>query len=203
MATTPRQPPPPQTRETSACRGLCCPSSAPSRSVRIRSIQPQNTMRPVTTTTGSALPAFADTLRQHSLPALTREAVTTLQINVGRLCNLACHHCHVEAGPLRTEVMPERVVDRLIALLDLNPTIAVPEHARGAVPRGARTPVRHRVSPAAHDHEHADQAFRDAARADPTNRRVYELARQSLQSSHGGRRDVSIACQRGMGRTAL
>jgi radical SAM/Cys-rich protein len=89
-------------------------------------------MRPVTTITRSALPAFADTLRQHSLPALTREAVTTLQINVGRLCNLACHHCHVEAGPLRTEVMPERVVDRVIALLDLNPAIAVVDLTGGA-----------------------------------------------------------------------
>jgi len=89
-------------------------------------------MRPVTTTTRSALPAFADTLRQHSLPALTREAVTTLQINVGRLCNLACHHCHVEAVPLRTEMMPERVVDRLIELLDLNPTIAVVDLTGGA-----------------------------------------------------------------------
>ena len=80
----------------------------------------------------AALPAFAATLRQHSLLALTREAVTTLQINVGRLCNLACHHCHVEAGPQRTEIMPERVVDRLIALLDLNPTIAVVDLTGGA-----------------------------------------------------------------------
>src|SRR3989442_6964363 len=80
----------------------------------------------------AALPAFAATLRQHSLPALTREAITTLQINVGRLCNLACHHCHVDAGPRRTEIMPERVVDRLITLLDLNPTIAVVDLTGGA-----------------------------------------------------------------------
>ncbi|MEO7273937.1 MAG: arsenosugar biosynthesis radical SAM (seleno)protein ArsS [Vicinamibacterales bacterium] len=80
----------------------------------------------------AALPVFAATLRQHRLPTLTREVVTTLQINVGRLCNLACHHCHVEAGPRRTEIMPERVVDRLIALLDLNPTIAVVDLTGGA-----------------------------------------------------------------------
>ena len=80
----------------------------------------------------AALPVFAGTLREHGLPMLTREAVTTLQINVGRLCNLACHHCHVEAGPQRTEIMPERVVDRLIALLDLNPTIAVVDLTGGA-----------------------------------------------------------------------
>jgi radical SAM/Cys-rich protein len=80
----------------------------------------------------AAQPTFAATLRQHNLPALTREVVTTLQINVGRLCNLACHHCHVEAGPLRTEIMPERVVDRLIALLDLNPRITVVDLTGGA-----------------------------------------------------------------------
>jgi radical SAM/Cys-rich protein len=75
---------------------------------------------------------FDATLQQHSLPVLTREAVTTLQVNVGRLCNLACHHCHVDAGPRRTEIMPEHVVDRLIALLDLNPTIAVVDLTGGA-----------------------------------------------------------------------
>jgi radical SAM/Cys-rich protein len=89
-------------------------------------------MRSVVSTQSSPLPPFDDTLRQHSMPALRREAVTTLQINVGRLCNLACHHCHVEAGPRRTEIMPERVVDRLIALLDLNPTIAVVDLTGGA-----------------------------------------------------------------------
>ena len=86
----------------------------------------------MTTTTRPALPAFAHTLREHNLAPLTREAVTTLQINVGRLCNLACHHCHVEAGPLRTEIMPARVIDRLIELLDLNPTIAVVDLTGGA-----------------------------------------------------------------------
>jgi len=100
----------------------------------------QNTMRPVMATKrliydaapAAALPAFAATLGQHGLLALTREAVTTLQINVGRLCNLACHHCHVDAGPQRTQIMPERVVDRLIALLDLNPTISVVDLTGGA-----------------------------------------------------------------------
>ena len=34
-----------------------------------------------------------------------------MQINVGRLCNLACKHCHVEAGPARTEVMDRKVME--------------------------------------------------------------------------------------------
>ncbi len=35
----------------------------------------------------------------------TKESISTMQINVGKLCNLACKHCHVEAGPNRTEIM--------------------------------------------------------------------------------------------------
>ena len=49
--------------------------------------------------------------------ALRAERVTTLQINVGKKCNQACRHCHVDAGPLRTEVMPDAVVDACLAAL--------------------------------------------------------------------------------------
>ena len=38
-------------------------------------------------------------------PTLTRGALATLQVNLGYRCNQACHHCHVEAGPQRTEEM--------------------------------------------------------------------------------------------------
>jgi radical SAM/Cys-rich protein len=38
---------------------------------------------------------------------LRRAALTTLQINVGRKCNQSCRHCHVDAGPWRTEMMDE------------------------------------------------------------------------------------------------
>ena len=58
----------------------------------------------------SLAPAFSETLRQAGLAPLVRDPVTTLQVNVGRLCNLACHHCHVEAGPKQTDVMPAEVV---------------------------------------------------------------------------------------------
>lgn len=45
-------------------------------------------------------------------PSLEMTAgMDVLQINVGRLCNLACKHCHVEAGPHRTEVMPRDVME--------------------------------------------------------------------------------------------
>jgi len=45
---------------------------------------------------------------------LTRAPLTQLQINVGRLCNQACEHCHVEAGPKRTEIMTSNVARRIV-----------------------------------------------------------------------------------------
>jgi len=49
---------------------------------------------------------------------LTRAALTTLQLNVGKMCNLACHHCHVEAGPNRTEIMSWDVMQSIFNWLD-------------------------------------------------------------------------------------
>lgn len=59
---------------------------------------------------------FATTLKNSKIE-LSRNSVDTLQINLGKLCNQACHHCHVEAGPLRREIMEEETVDRLIDLM--------------------------------------------------------------------------------------
>src|ERR1017187_4886362 len=44
---------------------------------------------------------------------LKRTALQTLQINVGRKCNQACHHCHVDAGPWRTEMMSAETARRV------------------------------------------------------------------------------------------
>ena len=49
-------------------------------------------------------PHFHEILGQHQI-ILQHEAPNELQINLGKLCNLACHHCHVDAGPKRTEIM--------------------------------------------------------------------------------------------------
>ena len=64
-----------------------------------------------------ATPTFADTLAGHGHRELRSGAVTTLQVNVGKRCNLACNHCHVEAGPKRTEIMTEATADRVLELL--------------------------------------------------------------------------------------
>jgi radical SAM/Cys-rich protein len=60
-------------------------------------------------------PTFAETLTRHGL-ALTRAPTSTLQVNVGRLCNLACRHCHLEAGPTRPEVMGQETMEQVKAL---------------------------------------------------------------------------------------
>jgi radical SAM/Cys-rich protein len=59
---------------------------------------------------------FAQKLRTHSL-SLRRERPEILQVNVGKLCNLTCIHCHVNAGPKRKEIMTRETIDRIIEWL--------------------------------------------------------------------------------------
>ncbi|HET7214026.1 MAG TPA: arsenosugar biosynthesis radical SAM (seleno)protein ArsS [Terriglobia bacterium] len=75
---------------------------------------------------------FDATLAAHHCGRLVREETRTLQINVGKLCNQACHHCHVDAGPKRTEMMTRPVAERIIELLDESPTIEVVDITGGA-----------------------------------------------------------------------
>jgi len=56
---------------------------------------------------------FTQKLAQHSL-SLRRGRPEILQVNVGRLCNLICVHCHVNAGPKRKEIMSRETIDRII-----------------------------------------------------------------------------------------
>ncbi|MDD9874414.1 MAG: radical SAM protein, partial [Gammaproteobacteria bacterium] len=57
---------------------------------------------------------FNRTLRRHRLFPLTRAGLSELQINLGYLCNQACEHCHVEAGPKRTEMMSAATMDKIL-----------------------------------------------------------------------------------------
>jgi radical SAM/Cys-rich protein len=56
---------------------------------------------------------FAQKLRANSL-SLRRARPEVLQVNVGKLCNLTCMHCHVNAGPRRKEIMARETVDRIV-----------------------------------------------------------------------------------------
>ncbi len=59
------------------------------------------------------LPLLAAT----DFPALRRASLDTLQVNLGYKCNQSCLHCHVNAGPNRTEMMDADTVDLLLAVL--------------------------------------------------------------------------------------
>src|SRR5205823_3652283 len=48
---------------------------------------------------------------------LSRRTVDVLQVNMGRYCNLACIHCHVESGPTRKEMMSRETVDAVLRFL--------------------------------------------------------------------------------------
>ena len=57
--------------------------------------------------------AFAEKI--HSIGSdFTRRAVDVLQVNMGRYCNLACIHCHVESGPTRKEMMSRENVEAVL-----------------------------------------------------------------------------------------
>jgi len=57
---------------------------------------------------------FHQTLAEHGL-SLERDETTTLQINVGLLCNQTCRHCHLNAGPGHDEIMDSETADAVIA----------------------------------------------------------------------------------------
>ena len=57
-------------------------------------------------------------LLHSDFPPVHRASLETLQVNLGYLCNLSCVHCHVNAGPHRTEQMDRETIDALLALLD-------------------------------------------------------------------------------------
>ena len=54
-------------------------------------------------------------------PQLQRDIVHTLQVNLGYRCNLSCVHCHVNAGPNRTEEASPVLIDQIVKLLDVYP----------------------------------------------------------------------------------
>jgi radical SAM/Cys-rich protein len=75
---------------------------------------------------------FAATVAAAGQGVLRRGVVSTVQINVGKVCNQACHHCHVDAGPKRTESMSAAVAEAVIALVARHPEVAVVDVTGGA-----------------------------------------------------------------------
>lgn len=103
--------------------------------------------------------AFDETLERNGLRLGRAARVEILQVNVGKLCNQACKHCHVDASPRRKEVMTREVAESVASAVrkhrfpvvditggapELNPSFRyLVEEARRA---GARVMVRHNLT---------------------------------------------------------
>jgi len=75
---------------------------------------------------------FDRLLQQSAQYPLAATDVTTLQVNVGKRCNQACGHCHVEAGPSRTEEMTRETAALVIEALRRHPGITTLDITGGA-----------------------------------------------------------------------
>ena len=59
-------------------------------------------------------------MRQYGFPALHRARLETLQVNLGYRCNQSCVHCHVNAGPHRTEMMSRETISDVLGFVEVN-----------------------------------------------------------------------------------
>jgi radical SAM/Cys-rich protein len=59
-------------------------------------------------------------MRKYGFPALKRRALDTLQVNLGYKCNQSCLHCHVNAGPTRTELMSRETLGEVLSFLGVS-----------------------------------------------------------------------------------
>jgi radical SAM/Cys-rich protein len=58
-------------------------------------------------------------MRSYGFPALRRGRTETLQVNLGYKCNQSCLHCHVNAGPTRTEMMSRETLADVLVFLEI------------------------------------------------------------------------------------
>ena len=75
--------------------------------------------------------SFKETLLKNKID-LQRTSLDTLQVNMGKKCNQACKHCHVDAGPNRTENMQTEIINHLIYLLSKETTVKIVDITGGA-----------------------------------------------------------------------
>lgn len=68
-------------------------------------------------------PPFAEKLKSIGLFPLKSTGIEVLQINVGKMCNQVCAHCHVDAGPDRKEIMTRETMAECVRVIKNNPYI--------------------------------------------------------------------------------
>lgn len=75
---------------------------------------------------------FITSFKDKLTSPLTKKSISVLQINLGRRCNLACTHCHVEASPKRKEELSPEICQQLITLIKRLPQIEIVDLTGGA-----------------------------------------------------------------------
>nr|MBA2762581.1 radical SAM protein [Segetibacter sp.] len=84
-------------------------------------------------TTGDfALVPFQQKLEESGLYPLTATSVQIFQVNVGKMCNQVCKHCHVDAGPDRKEIMTKETMQQSLDALKNNPELRTVDLTGGA-----------------------------------------------------------------------
>jgi radical SAM/Cys-rich protein len=66
----------------------------------------------------SGIVPFDQELEKSGLFPLTAMGVEVLQVNLGKMCNQTCKHCHVDAGPDRKEIMTKEIMEQCLHILD-------------------------------------------------------------------------------------
>lgn len=78
------------------------------------------------------LPRFGQVMQENGLAPLRPLELGILQINVGKMCNQTCTHCHVDAGPDRREIMPRQTMEECLSVLRSTPSIHTVDLTGGA-----------------------------------------------------------------------
>ncbi len=79
-----------------------------------------------------ALIPFQQKLEQFDLYPLKSSQIEIFQVNIGKMCNQVCKHCHVDAGPDRKEIMTRETMQQCIDVLKVNPQLKVVDITGGA-----------------------------------------------------------------------
>ena len=85
--------------------------------------------------------SFEKTLAAHGHGTLRALRIDTLQVNVGKLCNQTCTHCHVDAGPTRTEIMTRETAEAVLAVVRRYPELRMVDVTGGAPESAAPPPA--------------------------------------------------------------
>lgn len=78
------------------------------------------------------LPPFQQKLQQSGLYPLQPTGIEIFQVNVGKMCNQTCKHCHVDAGPDRKEIMTKETMQQCLDVLKNNPSLKTVDLTGGA-----------------------------------------------------------------------